>query len=76
MSLFWPIIWIGSILAAVLAFAVTALRENARVRAASLARQPKVAPVSEADAMPDESIESLDGFPTQSFDFGDESTKS
>ncbi len=76
MSLFWPIIWIGSILAAVIAFAVTAMRENAKGRAASLSRQPKVAPVSELDAVPDESMENLDGFPADNFDFGDGSMKS
>ncbi len=76
MSLFWPIVWIGSILAAVTAFAVTAWRENARARAASLARQPKAVPISDADGVPQESMENLDSFPAESFDFDDGSLKS
>ena len=76
MSLFWPIVWIASILAAVLAFAVTAWLENARARAASLARQPKPIPVSDAEGTPEESMDKLDSFPAESFDFDDGTGKS
>ena len=76
MSLLWPIFWIASILAAFIAFAVAAIRENSRARAAALARQPKSVATNDSQNMPDGSMENLDGFPAENFDFDDGSLKS
>jgi hypothetical protein len=76
MSLFWAIFWIGSILAALIAFAVIAMRENSRTRtAASLRHSPNMA-VSEPEGMPADSMENLDSFPSENFDFDDGTMKS
>ncbi len=76
MSLFWPIVWIGSILAALIAFAVIAMREKSIARAATIARQPKNLSVSDADETPGESMEGLDSFPSDNFEFEDGTMKS
>lgn len=71
MTLFWPIFWLGSILTALIAFIVTALRDKSRERAALLAMQPKAMPAMDIEAAPEESMENLDTFPAESFEFDD-----
>jgi len=75
MSLFWPIFWFSSMLSAVIAFAVAALRENSRQKAVALAMKPKPIPMADVEGSPDESMDNLDSFPVESFDFDDGTQK-
>lgn len=75
MSLFWPIFWFGSMLTALIAFVVAAIRENSRQKAALLAMQPKSVPMPDIEGNSAESMDNLDSFPAESFDFADGSLK-
>ena len=73
MSLLSPIAWLGSMLVAMIVFVVVAMRDNARQRAAALALQPKVTPVTDVDGMSSDGLGDPNDFPAESLEF-DEST--
>jgi hypothetical protein len=59
----------------VIAFAVTAMRESASKRAATLAMQPKTMPVDGGQGSLEGSMENLDSCPTDSLNFDEGSLK-
>ena len=69
-STFWPVFWFSSLFLAIVAFVVVALRENSKQRAALLAKQPKaISPGASQEVNADDSMENLESFPAESFDF-------
>lgn len=66
MTLFWPILWLGGMLAAVVAFLTAILIESGKKKKALKAAQARNAAVAaQADVTPD--------FPSENLDFPDES---